>query len=85
MMMLVKLCVILGLMGVVAVVLTQLGLIKVEWMAKARKFVIVAIFFIAAVITPPDIVSQIMVAFPMIGLYELSILLCRFLQGRKQE
>ncbi|MBR2764916.1 MAG: twin-arginine translocase subunit TatC [Blautia sp.] len=68
---------------VVAVVLTQLGLVKVEWMAKARKFVIVAIFFIAAVITPPDVVSQVMVAFPMIGLYELSIVLCRFLQKKR--
>ena len=69
---------------VVAVVLTQLGLVKVEWMAKARKFVIVGIFFVAAVITPPDIVSQVMVAVPMLGLYELSIIVCRFLQNRKK-
>jgi len=34
---------------------------------------IVAVFFIAAVITPPDVVSQIMVAVPMLILYELSI------------
>jgi Sec-independent protein secretion pathway component TatC len=34
------------------------------------------IFVIAALITPPDIVSQIMVAIPMIALYELSIILC---------
>ena len=34
---------------------------------------IVVIFVLAAIITPPDIVSQVMVAIPMIGLYELSI------------
>lgn len=61
---------------VVSVLLTQLGLVKVEWMKRARKVVIVVIFFIAAVITPPDIVSQIMVALPMVLLYQFSILLC---------
>ena len=44
-----------------------------EWLIKARKVMIVAVFFIAAVITPPDVVSQIMVAVPMLILYELSI------------
>ena len=61
---------------VVTVLLTQLGLLKIEWLKRARKVMIVAIFFIAAVITPPDIVSQIMVAVPLLGLYELSILVC---------
>ncbi len=66
-------------MPVVTVLLTQMGLLKVSWMKKGTKFVIVLIFFVAAVITPPDIVSQIMVAVPMIGLYELSILLSSIL------
>ena len=61
---------------VASVLLTQLGLIKVEWMKKARKVVVVVIFIVAAIITPPDIVSQIMVAIPMILLYQFSILLC---------
>lgn len=61
---------------VVSVLLTQLGLVKVEWMKKARKVVIVIIFLIAAVITPPDIVSQVMVAVPMMLLYQFSIILC---------
>ena len=39
---------------------------------------IVVIFFIAAVITPPDIISQIMVAIPIVALYELSIALSQF-------
>ncbi len=64
---------------VVSVMLTQMGLLKIKWMKVGRRFVIVLIFFIAAVITPPDIVSQIMVAVPMIGLYELSILISSLL------
>lgn len=64
---------------VISVLLTQLGLVKVAWMKKGRRVVIILIFLIAAVITPPDIVSQIMVAIPMIGLYELSIIICSIL------
>ena len=58
---------------VVSVVLTRLGILRPEWLIKARKVMIVAVFLIAAVITPPDVVSQIMVAVPMLILYELSI------------
>lgn len=68
---------------VVSVLLTQLGVLKVQWMKKGRKPVIVAIFFVAAVITPPDVVSQILVAVPMVALYEFSILLCGFCERVK--
>lgn len=61
---------------VLSLILTQLGIIKVEWMKKARRVVIVLIFIIAAIITPPDIVSQIMVAIPIFILYEFSIIVC---------
>ncbi len=61
---------------VVAMLLTQIGLVKISWMRKGRRVVIVLVFFVAAVITPPDVVSQIMVAIPMMGLYELSIIIC---------
>lgn len=61
---------------ILSVLLTQLGLLKVEWMKKSRKVIIIVIFFVAAVVTPPDVVSQIMVAIPILVLYELSILIC---------
>ena len=70
---------------VVSVLLTQMGLVRIEWMKRGRKVVIVIIFVIAALITPPDIVSQIMVAIPMIGLYQLSIILCSILQKAKKK
>ena len=61
---------------VVTVLLTQLNLLKLSWLRRARKVMIVVIFLTAALITPPDIVSQIMVAVPLLVLYEVSILLC---------
>ena len=69
---------------VVSVLLTGLGLVKAEWLVKGRKVMVVLIFVLAAIITPPDIVSQIMVAIPMLGLYELSIALSRMV-GRARK
>lgn len=64
---------------VVSVLLNQIGILKVEWMKAFRRYIIVMIFFAAAIVTPPDIVSQVMVAVPMLVLYEFSILLCSIL------
>ncbi len=71
-------------MPVVTMVLTQLGLLKPEWLVKSRKTVIVAIFVIAAFLTPPDVISQTMVAIPMLVLYELSVIVCKLLVLRKR-
>ncbi len=67
----------------VSVLLTRMGLLRSAWMKKARKPAIVVIFFLAAVVTPPDVVSQTMVAIPVILLYQLSILLCSFIERKK--
>lgn len=60
---------------VLAWVLARLGLITPNLMRKYRKVMIVTIFVLAAIITPPDIFSQVMVALPMFLLYEISILI----------
>lgn len=73
---------------VVSVLLNQMGLLPVKWMKLGRRVVIVLIFVVAALITPPDVVSQIMVAIPMTALYELSIILCticQFLRDRAEK
>ncbi len=70
---------------VISVLLTALGLVKPLWLIKARKVVIVLIFVLAALITPPDIVSQIMVAIPIILLYQLSILLSKLVYSLKRK
>jgi sec-independent protein translocase protein TatC len=53
--------------------LTRIGILTPSFMRKNRKYTIVLILIIAAIITPPDIFSQILVSIPLIGLYELSI------------
>ena len=68
---------------VISVLLTALGLVRAEWLMKGRRVMIVVIFLLAAIITPPDVVSQIMVAVPMLALYELSILLSRLVGKRR--
>ena len=54
-------------------ILTKIGLITPEILRKNRKFALIIILILSAVITPPDIVSQIIVAIPIIVLYEVSI------------
>ncbi len=69
-----QLPVLLGLMG-------KAGLVTAEGLAKKRKYVIVITFILAAFLTPPDVISQVLLAIPMLGLYELSILLVKTLQS----
>jgi len=67
---------------VVLVLLARIGVVDAKTLARQRKYAILLIFVFAAIVTPPDIVSQVIVALPMIGLYELSILLSK-LFGKK--
>lgn len=62
-------------MPLVTIILSKMGIIYPDLLKKARGVAIVCIFFIAAVVTPPDIVSQCMVALPMVLLYFISIFL----------
>ena len=52
-------------------------------MKKTFRYAIVVIFIISALITPPDVISQIAVALPIIALYSISIWLCTFIEKRK--
>ena len=70
-------------MPVAAMLLSSLGLVKAEYLRKFRKYAVLIVFIVAAVITPPDVVSQILIALPMLGLYELSTWICRFIEKRK--
>jgi sec-independent protein translocase protein TatC len=58
---------------VVVVVLARMGLVSIEKLKQFRSYFIVLAFIVAAVITPPDIVSQLALAIPMCLLYELGI------------
>jgi sec-independent protein translocase protein TatC len=68
----------------VVIVLTKFGLITPRFMSEKRKYAVLIIFIVAAIITPgPDIVSQIMVAIPLYLLYEISILMSYLLVRKK--
>ena len=55
--------------------LTKVGLVNPEILIKYRKFALVGVLILAAVITPPDVASQIIVAIPIVILYQISIYL----------
>jgi len=57
--------------------LTKIGLVTPEFLKKYRKFAIVIVLIVSAIITPPDIASQIIVAIPVVILYEISIHISR--------
>lgn len=67
---------------VVLLLLAKIGIVDSKKLAHQRKYAILLIFIFAAVITPPDVISQIILALPLIGLYEVSILLTKFF-GKK--
>jgi sec-independent protein translocase protein TatC len=64
--------------------LARLGIVSVDFLKKNRKYAILLFFVTAAVLTPPDVVTQFMMAMPMILLYEISILGARIF-GKKKE
>ena len=63
---------------VVVVVLVKMGIVSIEKLREIRPYVIVGAFIIAAVVTPPDVLSQLLLAIPMCILYELGLFIARF-------
>ncbi len=64
---------------VAVVLLVRMGVVSVEQLTEARPYVIVGAFVLAAVLTPPDVISQLLLAFPLWLLYELGIIAARVL------
>lgn len=64
-------------MPVLLALLGRVGLITAQTLSEKRRYAIVVIFVIAAIITPPDVLSQLLLAIPLMGLYEISILIVR--------
>lgn len=63
---------------VVVVLLVRFGLVKLETLKEWRPYAIVGAFVVAAVVTPPDVTSQVMLAVPMCLLFELGLFIARF-------
>lgn len=64
---------------VVVILLNKIGVVNIQQLYKARPYIIVLAFIIAAIVTPPDVLSQTLLAIPLILLYEIGILICRVL------
>lgn len=69
---------------IATLLLAWTGLVRVETMRKNRGYVLLAIFVLAAFLTPPDAISQTFMALPMYLLYELGIVLSKFMLKEKQ-
>jgi sec-independent protein translocase protein TatC len=63
---------------VVVIVLVRAGLVSIQQLKESRPYVIVGAFVVGAIFTPPDVLSQVMLALPLWLLYELGIILARF-------
>ncbi len=59
------------------------GIVSSKTLASLRKYAIIITFVIAAFLTPPDVISQIGLAIPVLGLYEISILLVRLMEKKR--
>lgn len=70
---------------VLAFFLTKIGILTPEFMKKYRRHAIVVIFVLAAIITPPDVFSQTLVAIPILFLYELSIIISKNVIKKKDK
>jgi sec-independent protein translocase protein TatC len=65
---------------IVLIILVRVGVVSVQSLRKNRKYMIIAIFVIAAILTPPDVISQMLLAIPLLVLYEVSIWVSTFLE-----
>ena len=71
-------------MPVVSLFLARLGLITADYLRSIRRYAVVVIFVMAAIFTPPDPLSQVMMALPLLGLYEISIWIA-VIAGRRRK
>src|SRR3954452_5575048 len=63
---------------VIVIVLVRMGIVSLEKLRRIRAYVIVGAFVVGAIFTPPDVVSQLLLAVPLWLLYELGLLMARF-------
>jgi len=68
---------------VLLVLLGRVGIVSADGLAKARRYAIVGVVALAAIVTPPDVFSQVALSVPLIGLYELSIWCVRLIERNR--
>lgn len=68
---------------VLLTLLSRVGMVTAAGLKNKRRYAIVIIFCVAAVLTPPDVISQIGLALPMLLLYEISVFACKHIEKKK--
>jgi len=69
----------------IMVFLAKMGLVDASLLARSRKYAFLGIFIVAAILTPPDVISQVLMAMPLLVLYEISIVLVRLVRKKKAD
>ena len=69
---------------VLLTLLVRVGIVSTEGLKSKRRYAIVVAFVVAAVLTPPDVVSQLALAIPLIAFYELSIVIGRWIEKKRE-
>src|SRR5690606_21915048 len=70
---------------VLLILLARVGIVTADGLASKRRYAIVGLFIAAAIVTPPDVVSQVGLAVPLILLYEISIYGARLIERKRAE
>jgi sec-independent protein translocase protein TatC len=70
---------------ILLLILARIGVINAKMLAQKRRYAILLIFIFAFIVSPPDIISQVLMALPLMGLYEVSILLCKIFPKGPEE
>lgn len=70
-------------LALILMVLVHFRLLSPEWMIAKRRYMIVAAFILGALLTPPDVLTQLLLAFPLMGIYEVAILYAKWRQRSK--
>ncbi len=70
---------------ILLLILARIGAINAKMLGQKRRYAILLIFIFAFIISPPDIISQVLIALPLMGLYEVSILLCKIFEKKPEE
>ena len=67
----------------ISFILTRIGLINADWLRRNRKYSLVVIFIGAAILTPPDVFTQTLMAGPLVILYEISVFVSQMAVPKK--
>jgi sec-independent protein translocase protein TatC len=70
---------------VVVFILSKLGLVSSKMLKKFRKHALVGILLLSAIITPPDVISQVLVSIPILILYEIGIGVAKLVEKKKEK